>query len=182
MKALIQVRLRSAEALGERFLKVNHAGEHGAVNIYAGQRFMARLTARTLCGELAEFQSHEQRHRAIFQSELMRRGVRRCRSYHLCGFGGLVLGLATGLFGPRAIAATTVAVERVVLRHLEHQIEALEGRDEAAIHAIRAIVDEEREHHDRSAAHARAGRIWLLLLAPVVSVSTEAVIWVGMRL
>lgn len=77
--------------LGDRIMKVNHAGEHGAVNIYRGQVFMARLTARHMLDQLKECQSHEMQHRAIFESELKRRGQRRCRSYWLCGIGGLVL-------------------------------------------------------------------------------------------
>jgi ubiquinone biosynthesis monooxygenase Coq7 len=57
-------------SLGSRILKVNHAGEQGAICIYAGQIFVARLTARKMIGELREFKSHEERHRAIFWSEL----------------------------------------------------------------------------------------------------------------
>ncbi|HEY0661996.1 MAG TPA: demethoxyubiquinone hydroxylase family protein [Lysobacter sp.] len=168
--------------LGDRIIKVNHAGEHGAISIYTGQIFMARLTARGMVGELAEFRSHEQRHRAIFGAELQRRGRRRCRSYWLCGIGGLVLGLVTGLLGRNAIAATTVAVESVVLRHLEQQLAVLHGNDPAAVTAISAIVQEERQHHDRSASHVQTGRFWPRMLFPVVSASTEAVIWLGMRL
>jgi len=92
-----------------------------------------------------------------------------------------MLGLATGLLGASAIAATTVAVESVVLRHLEHQIALLRTTDPSAVAAISAIISEEREHHDRSSVHARAGRFWPRLLMPLVSASTEAVIWVGMR-
>src|SRR4051812_27819020 len=110
-----------------RVLKVNHAGEHGAVNIYAGQILAARLTANSMVSELLEFKSHEEKHRAIFWAELVRRGRPRCRSYRLCGVGGFTLGIITGLLGRRSIAATTVAVERVVLRHLSHQLEALKG-------------------------------------------------------
>ena len=168
--------------LGNRIIKVNHAGEHGAICIYTGQIFMARLTARHMINELSEFRSHEQKHRAIFSSELQRRGRPRCKSYWLCGFGGLVLGTITGLFGSRAIAATTVAVESVVLRHLEQQIESLRGTDPAAVSAISAIVAEEREHHDHSARHVQADTFWSRVLTPVVSTSTEAVIWLGMRL
>jgi ubiquinone biosynthesis monooxygenase Coq7 len=51
-----------------------------------------------------------------------------------------MLGLITGAFGRRAIAATTVAVERVVLRHLEQQLDQLRGKDEAAVEAIESIV------------------------------------------
>lgn len=153
-----------------------------AVNIYSGQLRMARLTAPSLVPELREFLGHEERHREIFGAELRQRGMRRCRSYLLCGAGGYCLGLATGLFGRGAIAATTVAVERVVLSHLRKQLEVLEGRDAAASAAVRAIVNEEQEHHDRSKTHATASPFWLTMLAPLVALATEVVIWAGMRM
>ncbi len=168
--------------VGNRIIKVNHAGEHGAVNIYAGQILMARLTAPAMLAQLAEFRSHEQGHRAIFAAELQRRGVGRCRSYWLCGAGGFALGVVTGLLGTAAIAATTAAVEAVVLRHLEQQLSVLEGRDPSAIAVISSIVAEEQQHHDQSLDHIGPGAFWPRLLTPIVSVSTEAVIWAGMRL
>lgn len=169
-------------ALGSRILKVDHAGEQGAVNIYRAQIFMARWTAPSLVPELREFKSHEEGHRALFWAELQRRGVRRCRSYWLCGIGGWVLGLLTGLLGRHAISATTVAVERVVLAHLKTQLHELAGKDDAAVHVISQIVEEEQLHHDQSASHMRADHVWSKVLSPVVAASTESVIWLGMRL
>lgn len=168
--------------LGSRILKVNHAGENGAIHIYSGQIFMARLTAPSLVAELRDFRSHEEAHRGIFQDALARRGTPRCRSYFLCALGGHVLGLVTGLFGRSAIAATTVAVERVVLRHLQQQLAALRGKDDAAVEAITKIVADEQQHHDRSASHLATDEFWPRLLGPVVAASTESVIWLGMRL
>lgn len=173
--------IRDVSEFASRVLKVNHAGENGAVNIYAGQIFLARLTAPSMVIELVEFKSHEEKHRAIFWAELQRRRRPRCKCFWLCGVGGFALGLVTGLLGRRAIAATTVAVERVVLRHLEQQLMLLAGRDEAAVKAIASIVAEERQHHDRSASHIDADRFWLRILSPIVAASTEAVIWIGMR-
>lgn len=167
---------------GDRILTVDHAGEHGAVNIYAGQILMARFTAPGRVAELAHFRSHEEAHRALFAAELERRGVRRCRSYHLCGAGGFVLGLVTGLLGASAIAATTAAVEATVLKHLHAQLAELRDTDPAAVAVISAIVDEEQAHHDLSAAQVEAGAFWPRLLTPVVSASTEVVIRLGMRL
>ncbi|MDP9908075.1 ubiquinone biosynthesis monooxygenase Coq7 [Variovorax boronicumulans] len=169
-------------ALGGRILKVDHAGEQGAVNIYRAQIFMARWTAPSLVPELREFKSHEEGHRALFAAELKRRGVRRCRSYWLCGMGGWVLGLITGLLGRHAISATTVAVERVVLGHLKAQLRELAGKDEAAVRTISQIVEEEQLHHDQSASHVQANHLWTRVLSPVVALSTESVIWLGMRL
>ena len=171
-----------ATDLGSRILKVNHAGEHGAINIYSGQIIMARFTARAMVDELQEFRLHEQRHRTIFGAELQRRGRRRCRSYWLCGIGGYFLGLITATCGRSAIAATTAAVEKVVLHHLQQQLVALGTSDPLATAAIAAIVAEEQQHHDRSEELAKAGWFWPKVLAPVVTASTEFVIWTGMRL
>ena len=168
--------------LGDRILKVNHAGENGAVHIYGGQLVFARWTAPDLVPDLIEFRSHELRHRSLFEAELQRRARPRCRSYGLCGVGGFFLGLITGLFGRSAIAATTVAVEAVVLQHLQQQIAVLSPVDPEAVQVISANVKEEQQHHDDAAQLERAGAFWPRLLKPVVSVSTETVIWLGMKL
>ncbi len=168
--------------LGSRIIKVDHAGEHGAVCIYTGQILAARLTAPGIIPTLVEFRSHERRHRAIFQAELMRRGRPRCRSYHLCAVGGFALGVITGVLGRQAIAATTVAVESVVLRHLEQQIAQLEAIDPDAAAAISKIHADEQSHHDLSESQLNPNGMWVRLLTPVVTASTETVIWLGMKL
>jgi ubiquinone biosynthesis monooxygenase Coq7 len=166
----------------DRILKVNHAGEHGAINIYRGQRLVSFWRDADLKRELEEFRAHEERHRAIFAAELARRGLRRCRSYPLCGAGGFLLGVVTGICGRAAIAAVTVAVERVVLRHLEQQLRELDGADAAAYAAVASIVDDERAHHDHAAREVSRGMFWPRLITPAVSAATEFVIWTGMRL
>ena len=167
---------------GDRILKVNHAGEHGAVNIYRGQRLACFWRDAGLKRELEEFRAHEERHRAIFAAELERRGLRRCRSYGLCGLGGLMLGLVTGICGRASIAAVTVAVERVVLRHLEAQLRELDGVDPPAHAAVSSIIEDERTHHDRAAQEPRQGIFWPRVIRPTVSAVTEFVIWSGMKL
>jgi ubiquinone biosynthesis monooxygenase Coq7 len=172
----------SHPGLADRYLKVNHAGEHGAICIYTAQIHVARLTARSIVAELVEFREHERRHRSIFMAELTLRNRRRCRSYWLCGVGGYFLGFVTAICGRSAIAATTAAVEKVVLRHLKEQLTTLGSSDPQASAAIAAIIADEQEHHDRSDAQARAGRLWPKVITPIVTVSTEFVIWSGMRL
>lgn len=165
----------------DKILKVNHAGEHGAVNIYRGQRLVCFWRDEELKRDLEEFRAHEERHRAIFAAELERRGVRRCRSYWLCGLGGFLLGVSTGICGRASIAAVTVAVERVVLRHLEQQLRELDGVDPAAHTAVASILDDERAHHDHAAQEPRQGIFWPRILRPTVSAATEFVIWTGMK-
>ena len=172
----------ASPGLANRYLKVNHAGEHGAICIYTAQIHVARITAPSLVAELVDFRSHELRHRSIFLAELERRNRPRCRSYWLCGVGGYSLGLITAICGRSAIAATTAAVEKVVLRYLQQQLVALGAGDPQATAEISAIVADEQHHHDRSEALAKTGWFWPKVISPVVAASTEFVIWTGMRL
>lgn len=178
----IVARLSGTETLGDRVIKVDHAGEHGAVCIYQAQRWFARWRAPHMLPELDHFIAHERAHRRRFGEELSRRGRRRCRSYFWCGAGGFVLGVVTGIAGARAITATTVAVERVVLRHMREQIEALAETDDDAVRILQDIIVEEQEHYDRSAAYRMPNGITRGIVQPAVSFATEAVIALGMRL
>lgn len=178
----IAARLKPGETLGDRIMKVDHAGEHGAICIYRAQIAFARWRAPEMVGELEAFLSHERRHRLRFGAELNRRGAKRCRSYAWCGVGGFLLGAATGLAGRQAIAATTVAIERVVLRHMREQVEALGGRDPRAVAALEDVIADEQSHHDLSSARLPARGLWPKLINPIVAASTETVIWLGMRL
>jgi ubiquinone biosynthesis monooxygenase Coq7 len=174
--------LKLHETLGDRIIKVNHAGEHGAVNIYRGQLLLARFTAAGQVDALRGFLAHERRHRQIFENELLRRQQARCKAFVLCGAGGYVLGMFTGLLGRRAIAATTYAIENVVLKHLQAQLAALAGRDDHAVEAISGILAEEAAHRDHYAELSPGDRFWRAFLLPLVAACTESVIWLGMRL
>jgi len=88
--------MRPAKTKSEKMIKVDHAGENGAVNIYRVQKLVARICAPSLLKDLAEFQTHETQHRKIFSDYLKSRDIRRCISYHLCGAGRYALGVFTG--------------------------------------------------------------------------------------
>jgi ubiquinone biosynthesis monooxygenase Coq7 len=178
----LAARLKPGETLGDRVMKVDHAGEHGAICIYRAQLWFARWTAPEMIVELEEFLFHERRHRALFGAELARRGRRRCRSFLLCGLGGFVLGGLTGLAGRRAIAATTVAIETVALRHMHAQVDTLAVIDPPAAETLRDVIADEQRHHDLSDQRLSRPGLWPKLIGPIVEGSTEAVIWLGMRL
>lgn len=170
------------KSLGDRILKVDHAGEHGAVNIYRGQRHAFTLRSSSEKEKLREFQNHEEHHRALFLAQLDSRGTKQCPSYYLCGIGGYILGFITGLLGKSAVSATTYAVERVVLRHLNEQISTLRSIDPAACEAISLILSEEQQHHDEALTGFDDNGLWSKTVVPIVTISTEWIIWLGMRL
>ena len=165
-----------------RILKVNHSGEFGAINIYRAQILVGSLYNAQHLPLLKEFLAHEKEHLAIFGSELEKRGIRRCKSYWLCGIGGYLLGLISALLGRKAVMACTAAVETVVLTHLEEQLSNLEAiGDMEAYQAVKSIIEDEKSHQE----HGLSEQTECVFYKPfyhVVRFSTEAVIWLGMRL
>ena len=172
---------RPASSIAEKMIKVDHAGENGAVNIYRAQYLVSSIRSPNLKPQLREFQRHEEEHRQIFKNRLDKVGVRKCVSYHLTGIGGYVLGFVTGLIGPSAIAATTYAVENVVLEHLEHQLSFLKDTSPDAYKAVSSIYEDEKENHDQAKAQIQDQKLISKILIRVIRVCTEAVIWFGMR-
>lgn len=165
-----------------RIIKVNHAGEFGAINIYRGQLLVAKVFRRSYVALLEEFLAHEKEHLQIFGDVLERRGIPRCKSYWLCGIGGYLLGVVTALLGRKGVMACTAAVETVVTRHLDEQlIELAEFGDTEAHAAVQAIVADEEQHRDAAVSEGY-DCVFYKPLYGVVAISTEAVIWLGMRL
>jgi len=169
------------DALANRMIKVDHAGEFGAINIYRAQILVSRVFARGEVALLEHFLVHEQRHHAVFTALLGERGLPRCRSWLLCGAGGYALGLTTALLGRKAVMVCTHAVEEVVNRHLAEQLHYMQGCDTRAHAAVASIVADETEHQ-HTAAQMMGTRNWLLrMVERVVQMSTELVIWMGMK-
>ena len=173
--------LRPAEKTAEKMIKVDHAGENGAVNIYRAQRFVARFRSKSIVKQLEQNMEHELNHRKIFENYQAENGIRRCKSYFVCGAGGYVLGFVTGLFGPTAVAATTYAVENVVLEHLEEQRAYLYKDDLAAHECVIQIIEDEKAHHDSAKNQLQEDQLIVNILIKIVRLCTECVIRFGMR-
>lgn len=175
-------RLKPGETLGDRIMKVDHAGEHGAICIYRAQLLIARWRAPEMVGELEAFLAHERRHRLRFGAVLGRRGARPCRSYAWCGLGGFLLGGSDGPSRPPGDRGD----------HRRHRASGAPphartgrgapGQDAEAVAALADVIADEQSHHDLSAARLDPRGLWPKLINPVVESSTEAVIWLGMRL
>jgi len=166
----------------KKILKVNHAGEFGAINIYRSQLFIARFFMKDLVPLLESFLNDEKRHLDIFWQEINRRNGVKCKSYWLCGLGGYVMGFMSALLGRRGIMACTWAVESVVINHLKEQLIYLgNANDQEALATVQAIMDDEVNHRDEGLAQGGANSIWYQPLRWSISVFTESVIRFGMR-
>lgn len=166
----------------ETILKVNHAGEYGAMQIYTAQIAVARLFGWRCTGALAHMKAHEQEHFAIFDDLAKARESRTCHALWLWALGGYVLGITTALFGERGIWSCTIAVERNVFSHLEQQLDWAERHDPALHAAVRAIITDEAAHRDEAAAKRGAPRLVDRAIETLVGAATNFAIWLSHRL
>lgn len=135
----------------EAMLRVNQAGEFGAIRIYAGQ--LAVMGDRTpLSGEIAAMAQQEAVHRERFDALLIKRGVRPTVLQPVWSAAGFALGAATALIGPEAAMACTAAIETEIDRHYTEQLEQLGDEDPELAGMIREFRDDEREHRDTALA------------------------------
>jgi 3-demethoxyubiquinol 3-hydroxylase len=169
---------RDQLAIG-RILKVNHAGEYGAIRIYRAQLWVARRLYPDMVPFLEETLGHEIEHCALFRAAMPKRGAKPCKIMALWGNGGLALGLLTALAGRQSIWICTEAVEATVHQHLGDQLFFLKSRD-AELHALISDIQQEELHHLNYASEriiSRSLRAWLL--RATIATATEAVIWLS---
>lgn len=135
----------------EAMVRVNQAGEFGAIRIYAGQ--LAVMGDRTsISGEIAAMAEQEASHSERFDALLVKRGVRPTALQPLWSAAGFALGAATALIGPEAAMACTAAIETEIDRHYTEQLEQLGDEDPELSTMIREFRDDEREHRDTALA------------------------------
>lgn len=136
----------------DSMLRVDQAGEYGAIRIYAGQ--LAVLGDRhPVSREIARMAAQEQRHRAKFDTMLAERNVRPTVLQPFWHVAGFALGAATALIGPRAAMACTAAIETEIDEHYGHQLEQIGKDDPELSETIAEFRAEEVEHRDAAIAH-----------------------------
>ena len=146
----------------ERFLRVDHAGERAAQQIYKGQ--LAVLANHHMADEIRHMMDQEVEHLETFDSLLNERQVRPSLLDPLWGAAGFTLGVVTAAMGPKAAMACTIAVEEVIGEHYQKQADIL-GEDERELQAtVERFRDEELEHRDIAVEHdGREARHYSLL-------------------
>jgi 3-demethoxyubiquinol 3-hydroxylase len=162
-----------------RILKVNHAGEYGAIRIYRAQIWVAKRLYPDIAPFLAETLSHENNHCAIFRAAMPQRDARQCRIMALWGNGGLVLGLLTALLGRQGIWICTAAVEAAVHRHLQDQLLFVRDRDPELHGLILAIQKEELMHLHYAEERLPEGKVLSPILGALISGATDLAIWLS---
>jgi ubiquinone biosynthesis monooxygenase Coq7 len=171
----------SPRQLVERIIRVDQAGEYGAVRIYQGQR--AVLGRRASCQEvLRRLEDEERRHLDTFNALIGQRRVRPTLLQPFWHVVGFALGAGTALLGEAAAMACTVAVEEAIDEHYAAQT-ALLGEDEAALkQTVEDFRADELAHRDIALAHGAEKAPAYPALSAAIRNGARLAIWLSERL
>ena len=115
----------------EEFIRVDHAGERGAVKIYEGQLLALNTIVKNedLKKKIEEMKVHEVEHCQYFENEIRKRNIKPTKFLPLWDLLGVGLGFGSTLLGKKAAMLCTASVEEVIDKHYLNQINQL-GSDE----------------------------------------------------
>ncbi len=165
----------------EQMIRVDHAGEYGAVRLYEGQ--LALLSNSTHGPALKEMLEHEQEHLAAFSEMMKERGVRPTAFQPLWHVAGFALGAATAALGHRSAMACTVAVEDEIDEHYAGQEKQLadDKKEKKLKTKISKFRADEMEHRDEALRREAEKAPLYPLLYGGIRRATKLAIWLSTR-
>ena len=132
----------------EEFIRVDHAGERGAVKIYEGQLLALNTLVKneSLKKTIEEMKIHEKEHCDFFENEIKKRNINPTKFLPLWDLLGLGLGFGSTLLGKKAAMLCTASVEEVIDKHYLNQINQL-GPNERKLKKKIIKFREDELHH-----------------------------------
>ena len=132
----------------EEIIRVDHAGERGAIKIYEGQLLALKTIKKNnnLKDKIEEMKEHENEHLEYFEKEIQKRKIKPTYLLPLWDVMGVALGFGTAILGKKAAMLCTASVEEVIEDHYQNQLKKL-GNDEMDLKAkIEKFKEEEVSH------------------------------------
>ena len=134
----------------EQFIRVDHAGERGAVKIYEGQLLALNTIVKNdnLKKIIEEMKQHEKEHCEFFEKEIKKRKIKPTIFLPLWDLLGVGLGFGSTVIGKKAAMLCTASVEEVIDKHYQNQINQLEDDEKELKNKIIKFRDDEIHHKD----------------------------------
>ena len=140
--------MKNSKTKTEEFIRVDHAGERGAVKIYEGQLLALSTFVKddSLKRTIEEMKVHEKEHCEFFENEIKKRKIKPTKFLPLWDLLGVGLGFGSTILGKKAAMLCTASVEEVIDEHYQNQINQL-GSDEKDLKEKIIKFREDELHH-----------------------------------
>ena len=100
----------------EEIIRVDHAGERGAIKIYEGQLLALKTFKQDefLKKKIEEMKEHEKEHYEYFDNEIKKRHIKLIKLLLLLHIMGVALGFGTAMLGEKATILCTALKKEVI--------------------------------------------------------------------
>tara|TARA_B100001540_G_scaffold188824_1_gene166512 strand:+ start:415 stop:948 length:534 start_codon:yes stop_codon:yes gene_type:complete len=134
----------------EEFIRVDHAGERGAIKIYEGQLLALNTLIKNddLKKKIEEMKAHEKEHSDFFENEIKKRNIEPTKFLPLWDLLGIGLGFGSTIIGKKAAMLCTASVEEVIDEHYQNQINQLKNDEKELKKKIIKFRNDELHHKD----------------------------------
>ena len=134
----------------EEFIRVDHAGERGAIKIYEGQLLALNTFVKdeNLKKTIEKMKNHEKEHLDFFNKEIKKRNIKPTKLLPLWDLLGIGLGFGSAIIGKKATMLCTASVEEVIDEHYQNQINELDSDEKVLKEKIKKFRDDELHHRD----------------------------------
>ena len=134
----------------EEFIRVDHAGERGAIKIYEGQLLALNtfIKDEELKKTIEEMKEHEHEHANYFEQEIKKRNIKPTKFLPLWDLLGVGLGFGSTILGKKAAMLCTASVEEVIDEHYQNQINQIESDEKKLKEKIIKFREDELHHKD----------------------------------
>ena len=134
----------------EEFIRVDHAGERGAIKIYEGQLLALStiINDEDLKKTIKNMKEHEEVHCNFFENEIKKRNIKPTKLLPLWDLLGLGLGFSSTILGKKAAMLCTASVEEVIDSHYKNQIDQIGSDEKNLKNNIIKFRDDELHHKD----------------------------------
>ena len=141
---------KTNKSIVEEFIRVDHAGERGAIKIYEGQLLALNTLIKddNLKKKIEEMKVHEKEHCEYFENEIQKRNIKPTKFLPLWDLLGVGLGFGSTILGKKAAMLCTASVEEVIDEHYANQIKQLENDERKLKEKIIKFREDELNHKD----------------------------------
>ena len=147
---LLKIMEKTNKKTLEEIIRVDHAGERGAIKIYEGQLLALKTFKQnaSLKRKIEEMKEHEKEHYEYFDNEIKKRNIAPTKLLPLWDLLGVTLGFGTAMLGEKAAMLCTASVEEVIDGHYKNQTYKLEEDEEELKSKIVKFREDELHHKD----------------------------------
>ena len=175
---------KTDKKLIEEFLRVDHAGERGAIKIYEGQLLALKTFMKNdnLKAKLEEMKVHEQIHADFFDKEIKKRNIKPTKFLPLWDLLGVGLGFGSTILGNKAAMLCTASVEEVIDEHYQKQINKIGDDEKELKKKIIKSREDELHHKDIAYENGASKEGFYSILDKVIKASSKIAIRISEKI